>query len=159
MFAKLDRVHHFRMHHFDVLRRGAAVLMIGLLSMMAMGTAQASAAPVGPEQIRTQWATAKKAYQDKIAPFASLPEHAEVVKKYTAALEAAEKSLDAYIKLKQATPPAPPAQLTPVMDQLYKNLRDLKTLQGQAKGGLTTVLGNALREQQMITQTALKNMR
>ena len=49
--------------------------------------------------------------------------------------------------------------MTPAVDRLVKNLTQLKLLQGKAKGKLITIIGGALKQQQQITQNAIKNMR
>ena len=129
------------------------------LASLALALGAQAAGALTAEEVNNQWAAAKKAYLEQTAPFANQPQFADLIKKYNAEVEATGKSLNDYIKLKQANPPATPTALTPVMDQLYKNLKQLKTLQSQATGSLTTVLGNALKQQQLITQNALKNMR
>jgi hypothetical protein len=67
--------------------------------------------------------------------------------------------LEAYIALRQAQPATAPALLTPAVDKLIGNLTRLKAMQAKASGNLISVLGNALKQQQLITQNAIKNMR
>lgn len=120
---------------------------------------EAKSGAVNVDQVRSQWAGMRKTYQDSIAPYAGQPEHAALLKEYNATLDDTGKALEEYIALKQSTPAAPPATLTPAVDKLINNLTRLKSLQGKASGKLITVLGDALKQQQQITQNAIKNMR
>jgi hypothetical protein len=133
----------------------------GLIVSVPLASAQAEAASatVSVEQVRAQWATMRKAYLDGVAPYAGQPQFAALLKEYKAALDETGASLEAYIALKQAGAATPPAALTPAVDKLIANLTRLKTLQGRASGNLITVLGSALKQQQQITQNAIKNMR
>lgn len=132
-------------------------IALAALAGMALGmdSASATATTLNAEQVRAQWEGAKKAYQDAIAPYAGQAQHTALVQEYTAALDETGKSLEAYIKAKQGNP----AALTPAVDQLTKNLTQLKSLQAKAKGNLITILGGALKQQQQVTQNAIKNMR
>jgi hypothetical protein len=135
----------------------AALFALLALSGMtlALNTAHASATAINADQVRAQWEGARKAYLEAIAPYNGQAQHAALLQEYTAALDETGKSLEAYIKAKQSNP----AGLTPAVDQLTKNLTQLKTLQAKAKGNLITVLGGALKQQQQVTQNAIKNMR
>ncbi len=127
---------------------------------MAVGVeASAAATTVSADQIRSQWATMKKSYLDSVASLAGQPQHSAVIQEYNVALEDTGKSLEAFIALKQTTPPVATTVMTPAVDQLVKNLSRLKALQGKAKGNLVTIIGGALKQQQQITQNAIKNMR
>jgi hypothetical protein len=139
-----------------------AALVLGAPLAPALATdaeATVVATPFSAEQVRAQWAAARKAYLDSIAPYAADPRYVVLIKDYTLALDDTGKSLEAYIKLKLTTPPVAPVVMTPAVDLLVKNLTRLKTLQAQAQGNLITVLGGALKQQQQITQNAIKNMR
>lgn len=109
--------------------------------------------------VRTQWAESKKKLEAAVAPLAGQPAHADLISKYLKATDKTGELLDQYLKLKLATPPAAPAVLTPVVDQLIKSLTSLKTLKGQAKGPLINVLGSAVAQQQETAQNAMKNIR
>jgi hypothetical protein len=126
---------------------------------LATETAAAAVTAVSVDQVRGQWASAKKAYLDSIATYAGQAQYAGLLQEYTAALEETGKALEAYIALKQTNPPVAPAVMTPAVDRLTKGLTQLKTLQGKATGNLITILGGALKQQQQITQNAIKNMR
>jgi hypothetical protein len=127
--------------------------------LLLAGEADAAAKPQTVEQIRSQWAAMKKTYLDSVAPLAGQPEHAALVQEYNVALDDTGKSLEAFIALKQANPPAAATQMTPAVDRLVKDLARMKALQGKAKGKLITIIGGALKQQQQITQNAIKNMR
>jgi hypothetical protein len=104
-------------------------------------------------QVRSQWATAQKGYQEAIKPYAGTA----LAVQYTDTLTKTGTLLEQYITLKLAAAPA--TQITPVVDQLVKNLGLLRTLQGKATGDMLTVLGTALTQHNLATQNALKNMR
>jgi hypothetical protein len=132
----------------------------GLLCLLSLSLAALAATPAETAtQVRNQWAEARKTYLAAIQPYADKPEHAKLVQQYTEALDMCGQSLEQYLALKLASPPTPTAKLTPVVDQLAKNLAALRSLQGKAGGNLATVLGKALSQHNQITQTALKNMR
>ncbi len=113
--------------------------------------------PVSVDQVRAQWAAMRKAYLDSSAAYATQPEHSTLLKEYNTLLDETGKSLEGYIALRLAR--SAPATLTPAVDKLIGNLTRLKAMQAKASGNLITVLGNALKQQQMITQNAIKNMR
>ncbi len=125
----------------------------------AFAQAEAATPVVSIDQVRAQWAGMRKTYLDSIAPYAGQPQYAALLKDYSAGLDETGAALEAFIALKQANPPAAPAVLTPAVDRLINDLTRLKTLQGKASGNLITVLGSALKQQQQITQNAIKNMR
>lgn len=137
----------------------AGLLMTPSSPAFAAKKSEAKSGAVNIDQVRAQWADMRKTYQDSIAPYAGQPEHAALLKEYNAALDDTGKALEEYIALKQTAPTAPPATLTPAVDKLVNNLTRLKGLQGKASGKLITVLGDALKQQQQITQNAIKNMR
>lgn len=105
------------------------------------------------DQVRSQWAAAQKGYQEAIKPYAGTP----LAVQYTDTLSKTGVLLEKYISLKLAAAPA--AEITPVVDQLIKNLGLLRVLQGKATGNMLTVLGTALSQHSLATQNALKNMR
>lgn len=110
-------------------------------------------------QVRDQWTEARKGYLTAIKPYADKPEHAKLLQQYTETLDKCGQSLEQYLTLRLASPPTPATKITPVVDQLAKNLAALRALQGKASGSLATVLGTALSQHNQVTQTALKNMR
>lgn len=127
-------------------------LMLGLATpMFAWAASPAEVAA----QARDQWAKARVAYMASVKPHATDP----LVAQYTTALDKAGKSLDQYLTLKTASPAPQATALTPAVDQLVKDLAALRVLQGKAKGSLATALGAALAQHNLVTQTALKNMR
>lgn len=140
----------------------SATLMLGavlLAAPAAQAEAAATTAGVSAAQVRAQWASARQAYLDGIAPYVKQAQHSALLQEYTAALDDTGKSLEAFIALKLAKPAVAPSVMTPAVDQLTNHLMRLKTLQGKAKGNLISVLGGALKQQQQITQNAIKNMR
>jgi hypothetical protein len=139
----------------------SAALIFGTLLIPGLSRANEANAPaaLGIEQIRAQWAAMKKTYQESVAPLAGQAKHAGLIKEYNTALDDAGKSLEAFIAIKQAYPPNAAEVMTPAVDKLVKDLGRLKSLQGKAKGNLVTILGGALKQQQQITQNAIKNMR
>ena len=110
-------------------------------------------------QIRANWAQAKNNYLAAIKPYESQPAYAGLLTQYTAALNNTGTTLEQYLTLKLAKPAPPATAVTPVIDQLIKDLAALRTLNGQATGPLVNVLGAALAQHSQTAQTALKNMR
>jgi hypothetical protein len=148
----------------SIFRPFAFAIVLGLGTVSPIGSVlhaadSSTTTTVSATQVREQWAKAKKSYQDSIAPYAGQAQHAALIKDYNSALDDTGKSLETFIKLKLSSPPSPASEMTPAVDQLAKNLGRLKTLQGKASGDVLTVLGGALKQQQQITQNALKNMR
>ncbi len=142
------------------------VLLIGLAVAAGLPTQSWAAAKTKiaapaetADQVRNQWAEAKKVYLAAIKPYADKPEHAALLKQYGETLDLAGQALDQYLALKLASPPAPADKITPVVDQIAKHLVALRSMQGKAGGSLVTVLGAALSQHNQITQNALKNMR
>lgn len=127
------------------------------LALLAPPVAWSATPAETAEQARNQWKKAKETYLEAVRPYQGKPEHAELLKQYGAALDGAGQALEQYLSLKLAAAPA--AKITPAVDQLAKSLGQLRTLRGQAQGDLLTVLGKALGEQNLVAQTALKNMR
>lgn len=148
-----------------ILRTSLFAIVLSLGAIFAPGMASdmeasaAAKATVSADQIRAQWATMKQAYLDSVAHYAGQPQFAGLIQEYSAALDETGQSLEAFIALKQTTPPVPATAMTPAVDRLVKNLTQLKLLQGKAKGKLITIIGGALKQQQQITQNAIKNMR
>jgi len=130
-------------------------LMTLLLSLMAPLSAWAATSEEVAAQVREQWTKVRSSYLASVKPYAADP----LVPQYTLALDKAGKSLEKFLELKSSSPPAAPATLTPVVDQLAKDLVALRLLQGKASGNLSTALGAALAQHSLVTQTALKNMR
>lgn len=139
-------MHAQRIRNFILTLVALFTLSFGV-SALAATTAELAA------QVRTQWATAQKGYQEAIKPYAGTP----LAVQYTDTLNKTGTLLEQYISLKLAAAPA--AQITPVVDQLIKNLGLLRVLQGKATGDMLTVLGTALTQHNLATQNALKNMR
>ena len=130
-------------------------LMTLLLSLVAPLSAWGATSAEVAAQVRAQWTKVRSSYLASVKPYAGDP----LVPQYTLALDKAGKSLEKFLQLKLSSPPAAPAKLTPVVDQLAKDLAALRLLQGKASGSLATALGAALAQQSQVTQTALKNMR
>lgn len=134
-------------------------LALCLTVLLAPFAALAATPAETAAQIRSDWAKAKQAYLASVQPYASQPANATLVAQYTAALDKTGATLEKYIALKLTTPAPPATTVTPVVDQLIKDLAALRTLNGKATGPLVNVLGNALSQHSLTTQTALKNMR
>lgn len=111
------------------------------------------------DQVRANWAQARAGYLAAIKPYKGTAEYGPLLTQYTAALNKTGNALDQYLALKLANPPATPEQLTPVVDQMIKNMSALRTLNGKASGPLVNILGTALSQHSLAAQTALKNMR
>jgi hypothetical protein len=131
------------------------VLMTLMLTLSTPFSAWAASSEEVAAQVRDQWAKARVAYLASVKPHAADP----LVPQYTAALDKAGESLEKYLALKLASPAPQATALTPAVDQLVKDLGALRVLQGKAKGKLATALGGALAQHNLVTQTALKNMR
>ncbi len=131
------------------------ILMTLLLSLVAPLSAWAATSAEVAAQVREQWTKVRSGYLASVKPYAADP----LVPQYTLALDKAGKSLEKFLALKSSSPAAAPATLTPVVDQLAKDLAALRLLQGKASGNLATALGAALAQHSQVTQTALKNMR
>lgn len=131
------------------------ILMTLLLSLAAPFSAWAATSAEVAAQVREQWTKVRSSYVASVKPYAADP----LVPQYTLALDKAGKSLEKFLELKSSSPAAAPATLTPVVDQLAKDLVALRLLQGKASGNLATALGAALAQHSQVTQTALKNMR
>ncbi len=140
--------------------RSLTFTLFSLFTFAALTPISHAATPTEiADGVRTQWLESKKKLEASVAPLAGQPEHAELISKYLKATDTTGKLLDQYLKLKLTPPPAAPAVMTPVVDQLIKSLASLKTLKGQAKGPLINLLGNAVAQQQATTQNAMKNIR
>lgn len=147
----------------------ACGLAILLAAAPMLAPAQLAASPAAIEaaatpaetamRVRAHWAKAKEDYLAAVQPYAAQPANATLLKQYTAALDKTGVTLEKYLALKLATPATPPAKLTPVVDQLIKDLTALRTLRGKAKGPLANALGAALTQHNQVAQAALKNMR
>lgn len=151
----------------------ACCLGILLAALPALAPAQATADPTADPtaiaaattpaetatRVRLHWAKAKQDYLAAVQPYAAQPANAALLKQYTAALDKTGLTLEKYLALKLATPATPPAKLTPVVDQLIKDLTALRTLRAKAKGPLANALGAALTQHNQVAQAALKNMR
>ena len=142
----------------------ALLLGLTLTTTVALPASAAAPAKVATPaetaaQVRSQWAEAKKAYEAAVKPYAGKPEYAATLKQFGETLDATGLALEQYLTLKLAAPPTPATKITPVVDQIAKNLTTLRALQGKAGSGLVTVLGAALGQHNQITQNALKNMR
>lgn len=131
------------------------IVMTLLLSLAAPLSAWSATPAEVAAQVREQWAKVRTTYLASVKPYAADP----LVPQYTVALDNAGKSLEKFLALKSSSPAAAPATLTPVVDQLAKDLATLRLLQGKASGNLATALGAALAQHSQVTQTALKNMR
>jgi len=131
------------------------ILMTLLFSLVAPLSALAATPAEVAAQVREQWAKVRVSYLASVKPYAADP----LVPQYTIALDKAGKSLENFLQLKLASPAAAPTTLTPVVDQLIKDLTALRLLQGKASGNLATTLGTALAQHNLVCQTALKNMR
>jgi len=131
------------------------ILMTLLLSLAAPVSAWAASSAAVATQVREQWAKARVGYLAAVKPYAADP----LVPQYTKALDKAGQSLEKFIQLKSSAPAPAPATLTPVVDQLTKDLTALRLLKGKASGNLASALGSALVQQNQVTQYALKNMR
>lgn len=110
-------------------------------------------------QTRANWTKAREAYLASVKPYQGVAASATLITQYTAALDKTGVSLEKYLMLKLATPAVTAAEMTPVVDQLYKDLLLLRAVRSKATGGLATALGTALTQQNQITQNALANMR
>lgn len=135
-----------------------SILLSLCLGLFIPMSAQAGNAEVA-DQVRQQWTKATQAYTAAVQPYASNPQYAPLVKEFSATLDSTGQALEQYIKLRLASPPPAPALVTPVIDQLIKNMGKLRSLGSKASGKLVTVLGTALNQHSQATQTALKNMR
>lgn len=131
------------------------ILLTLLLSLVAPLSAWSATSVEVAAQVREQWTKVRSSYLASVKPYAANP----LVPQYTLALDKAGMSLEKFLELKLSSPPAAPATLTPVVDQLAKDLVALRLLQGKASGNLATALGAALAQHGQVTQTALKNMR
>jgi hypothetical protein len=134
---------------FRTLILASAVLFTTFLCVSAEAATSAELAA----QVRSQWATAQQNYQAAIKPYAGTA----LAVQYTDTLNKTGALLDQYIALKLAAAPA--AQITPVVDQMVKNLGLLRTLQSKATAPMLTVLGTALSQHNLAAQSALMNMR
>lgn len=110
-------------------------------------------------QVRSNWAQTRDAYLASVKPYAGTSANASLIGQYTTALDKTGVSLEKFLTLKMASPATPAEQMTPAIDQLYKDLLALKAIRSKATGGLATALGNALTQQNQVAQTALANMR
>jgi hypothetical protein len=109
--------------------------------------------------VRARWTKARLDYLAAVKPFQANAANATLVGQFTTALDKTGVTLEKYLGLKLATPATPAAQLTPVVDQLIKDLTALRAVRSKATGALATALGAALTQHNEIAQTALKNMR
>lgn len=130
-----------------------------LLGPIAIAPVHAATPPEIADQVRANWAQARADYLAAIKPYKGTAEYGPLLTQYTAALNKTGNALDQYLALKLANPPATPEQLTPVVDQMIKNMSALRTLNGKASGPLVNILGTALSQHSLAAQTALKNMR
>lgn len=128
-----------------------------LLGPIAVAPVQAATPQEIAAEVRTNWARSREAYLASVQPYQGTAANATLITQYTAAVDKAGASLDNYLNLKLAG--SPPDKITPAVDQLYKDLLNLKAIRNKAAGGLGTALNNALTQQNQITQTALSNMR
>ncbi|MFA5083151.1 MAG: hypothetical protein WC474_11440 [Hydrogenophilaceae bacterium] len=134
-------------------------LLLGLPTVVPTLAANAVAATPAEtaSQVRANWAKSKEAYLASVKSYQVVAAYAKTISEYTAATDKAGATLDQYLNLKLAG--SPPEQVTPVIDQLSRDLLAMKAVRAKATGGLATSLGNALSQQNQITQTALSNMR
>lgn len=139
-----------------------ALCLALLLAPTAATTVLAADAATPAEiaaQTRASWAKSRDAYLALVKPYQGTPADAALVTQYTAALDKTGSTLEQYLALKLASPATPADKLTPVVDQLYKDLLVLRAIRSKATGGLATALGTALTQHNLVTQTALANMR
>lgn len=139
----------------------STAILLGQALPVAMFATEAVAATAEETaaQVRANWAKAREAYLASVQPYQGVAANATLITQYTAALDKTGVSLEKYLTLKLASPATPAEQITPVVDQLYKDLLTLKALRSKATGGLATALANALSQENLITQNALANMR
>jgi hypothetical protein len=131
---------------------GLALLLGSVVSLPARADNATVAA-----QARTNWANARAAYLNSVKSYQVVAAYATIITQYTTATDKAGATLDSYLNLKLAS--APLEQVTPVVDQLSKDLLAMKAVRAKATGGLATALSSALSQQNLVTQTALGNMR
>lgn len=131
-------------------------LALMLTPFMSAPTLAATAAETAA-QVRANWAMTREAYLASVKPYTVVATYATIVSQYTAAMDKAGATLDNFINLKLAG--SPPEKITPVLDQLSKDLLAMKAIRAKATGALGTSLGNSLSQQNQVTQAALANMR
>lgn len=107
--------------------------------------------------VRTNWSNSRAAYLKSVQPYLTVSSYATLVNQYTAATDKAGATLENFLNLKLAG--SPPEQVTPVVDQLSRDLLAMKSVRAKATGALGSALGNALSQQNLVTQNALANMR
>lgn len=131
----------------------AQAVPVTLIANEAMAATPAEVA----DQVRTNWAKAKTAYLASVKPYTVVAANVTLINQYTAATDKAGATLEKYLSLKLAG--SAPEEVTPVVDQLSKDLLAMKAIRAKATSGLGTALGTALTQQNLVTQTALANMR
>lgn len=138
--------------------RALLTLVLSLSLALPLSAFAATSAETA-EQVRAKWTLAKTNLQTAVKTYQSNASYATSIKLYTEALDKAGATLEQYLALKLANPATPPEMLTPVVDQLYKDLNAVRTLYSKSPKALITTFGAAYSQHNEAAQTALKNMR
>ncbi|MFZ5482853.1 MAG: hypothetical protein ACOZB0_01365 [Pseudomonadota bacterium] len=138
--------------------RALVTLFLSLSLAFSLSTFAATSAETA-EQVRAKWSLAKTNLENAVKTYQSNTSYATAIQNYAQALDKAGVTLEQYLALKLASPATPPEKLTPVVDQLYKDLNAVRTLYSKSPKALLTTFGAAYSQHNEAAQTALKNMR